>query len=197
MMLRVYWRLFTAILIPCALALSAMLLVLQRQPLPAVQAGLALCEVPCWGGLEPGRTPAEIVPETIESTLGKATFQRYQRFANYVVDVPARNVLGAVSSREGRVSTIRLNVAQPLVPILLLLDAPRCIESLDRSASLHVMNIYWEIDDVYIMSNLTLAQSNPDLLTTTLHIWQPGPGADRPCDKLDQMQRWPGFAALR
>jgi hypothetical protein len=198
-MFKLFWRLIAATLIPCGLALLAVLLILQREPLPVIQSGLALCGgVPCWAGLEPGRTPAETVPTVIEAHLSdEVTFQRYQRFTNYVVDVPARNVLGAVSSREGKVSTIRLNLAQPLGPMLLLLDAPRCIEWLDRSADLHVMNIYWEVDGVFVMSNLALTASNPDLLTTTLNIWLPAPGSDRPCDKFGQMNRWPGYAALR
>ena len=176
-----------------------MLAILQGQPQPLVQSGLALCgDIPCWAGLEPGRTPAEIVPDMIQRHLNdEATFQRYQRYTNYVVDVPARNVLGAVSSREGKVSTIRLNVAQPLGPMLLLLDAPRCVEWLERSPDLHVMNIYWEVDGVYIMSNLALTDANPDLLTTTLNVWMPEPDAERPCEKYGQMNRWPGYAALR
>ena len=56
-MLGLFWRLLTVTLTPCALALSALLLIAQSQPLPGVQAGLALCAVPCWAGLEPGRTP--------------------------------------------------------------------------------------------------------------------------------------------
>jgi hypothetical protein len=196
-MLRLFWRLFTAILIPCALALGVMLLMFQRQPQPGVQSGLALCDVPCWAGLEPGRTPAEFVPDVILAHLGEATFQRYQRLTNYVVDVPARNVLGAVSARDGLVSIIRLNVAQPLEPMLLLLDAPRCIEWLERSTDLRVMNIYWEQDGIYIMSNLTLADSNPQLLTTTLNVWLPAADSERPCDRIGQMNRWPGYAALR
>ena len=90
-MLNLFWRLLTAILIPCALALSALLLIAQRQPLPTVQSGLALCDVPCWAGLEPGRTPTENVPDVIQTHLGEATFQRYQRYTQYVVDVPARS----------------------------------------------------------------------------------------------------------
>lgn len=196
-MLNLFWRLFGITLIPCALALGAVLSMMQRQPMPAVQSGLALCTVPCWAGIEPGHTPAEIVPEMIQENLGEATFQRYQRYTNYVVDVPAHNVLGAVSSRDGKVSTIRLNVVQPLGPMLLLLDAPRCIEWLDRSADLHVMNIYWERDGVYIMSNLALTDSNPDLLTTTLNLWLPDVGSERPCERFGPLNRWPGYAALR
>jgi len=197
-MFRLFWRLFAATLIPCALALSVILAILQGQPQPLVQSGLALCDVPCWAGLEPGRTPAEIVPDLIQQHLNtEGTSQGYQSYNNYVVDMPARNVLGAVSSREGKVSTIRLNVTQPLEPMLMLLDAPRCVEWLERSADLRVMNIYWEVDGVYIMSNLALTDDNADLLTTTLNVWLPAPDAERPCEKYGQMNRWPGYAALR
>lgn len=197
-MFRLFWRLFAATLIPCALALSVILAILQGQPQPLVQSGLALCDVPCWAGLEPGRTPAEIVPDLIQRHLNtEGTSQGYQSYNNYVVDMPARNVLGAVSSREGKVSTIRLNVTQPLEPMLMLLDAPRCVEWLERSADLRVMNIYWEVDGVYIMSNLALTDDNADLLTTTLNVWLPAPDAERPCEKYGQMNRWPGYAALR
>jgi hypothetical protein len=197
-MFRLFWRLFAATLIPCALALSVILAILQGQPQPLVQSGLALCDVPCWAGLEPGRTPAEIVPDLIQRHLNtEGTSQGYQSYNNYVVDMPARNVLGAVSSREGKVSTIRLNVTQPLEPMLMLLDAPRCVEWLERSADLRVMNIYWEVDGVYIMSNLALTDDNADLLTTTLNVWLPAADAERPCEKYGQMNRWPGYAALR
>lgn len=198
-MLRLYWRVFAVTLLACGAGVLALVLIYQREPLPAVQSGLALCDtVPCWAGLEPGRTLAEDVPAVIDAHLpDEALFQPYQRLTSFVVTVPARNVLGAVSSRAGTVSTIRLNVVQPLEPLLLLLDVPRCIEWLDRSADLHVMNIYWEMDGVFIMSNLALSKSNPDLLTTTLNLWLPAPEAERPCDKPGQMNRWPGFAALR
>lgn len=198
-MLRLYWRALAAILTACSLVVLALLLICQREPLPVMQSGLALCEdTPCWAGLEPGRTPAEDVPAVIDAHLAdEALFQPYQRLTNFVVTVPARNVLGAVSSREGKVSTIRLNVVQPLEPMLLLLDAPRCIEWLDSSPDLLVMNIYWEVDGVFVMSNLALSKSNPDLLTTTLNLWRPAPDADRPCDQVGQTNRWPGFAALR
>lgn len=197
-MLRLFWRLSAATLIPCVLALSVILAILQGQPQPLVQSGLALCAVPCWAGLEPGRTPTEIVPDMIQRHLNtEATFQHYQRYTNYVVDVPARNILGAVSAQEGKVSTIRLNVTQPLEPMLMLLDAPRCVEWLERSPDLRVMNIYWEVDGVYIMSNLALTDANPNLLTTTLNVWLPAPDAERPCEKYGQMNRWPGYAALR
>ena len=79
----------------------------------------------------------------------------------------------------------------------MLLDAPRCVEWLERSADLRVMNIYWEVDGVYIMSNLALTDDNADLLTTTLNVWLPAPDAERPCEKYGQMNRWPGYAALR
>lgn len=198
-MLRLYWRVLAMTLILCGLAVLALLLIYQREPLPTIQSGLALCEdIPCWAGLSPGRTAAQDVPAVIDAHLvEEALFQPYQRLTSFVVTVPARNVLGAVSAREGTVSTIRLNVVQPLEPMLLLLDAPRCIEWLDRSADLQVLNIYWEVEGVFVMSSLALSEANPDLLTTTLNLWLPAPNADRPCEKSGQMNRWPGFAALR
>src|SRR5690606_23884184 len=198
MMLRLLWRLAATTLIPCALALSGVLLIGQRQPLPEIESGLALCrdQVPCWAGLEPGRTRLDDVPEVVQATLtdSPVTFQPYQRHTSYVIDVPGRNVLGAISARDGRVSTIRLNVVQPLWPLLLILDRPRCIEPIDNGYDLGVMNIYWEIDWVWVMSNLAVSRWNPDHLTSSLHVWVPT--STPPCEKFGQALPWPGYARL-
>ncbi|MBZ0302718.1 MAG: hypothetical protein K8J31_23435 [Anaerolineae bacterium] len=182
--------------IACMLLLAGVLWVVHRQPLPEIEAGLALCAVPCWAGLEPGRTLVDDVPAIVQARMDdpSANLQPYQRYTAYVVDVPGRNVLGAISAQDGKVSTIRLNVVQPLWPLLMMLDTPRCIEPVDNSYGLTVINIYWEIDDVYVMSNLTLSHWNPDYLTNALYVWIPT--STPPCEKSGQVLPWPGYAAL-
>lgn len=197
-MFDVLWRFAALTLIPVTLALSGVLTAAHRLPLPEIEAGLSLCETrPCWAGLEPGRTPIDTVQTVVTTSLENApvNFQRYQRYTHYVVEVPSHNVLGAISAQGGTVSSIRLNVVQPLWPLLLVLDKPLCIEPIDNRYDVQIVNIYWEIDGVYVMSNLGVSRWNPDLLTNALFLWVPTSTA--PCDKFGQVLPWPGYAALR
>ena len=70
---------------------------------------------------------------------------------------------------------------------------------LTSSAAPSVSSIYDAQGDMRGVLFIAISQSgkSPDLLTTTLNIWLPAPGSDRPCDKFGQMNRWPGYAALR
>ncbi len=197
-MFEVFWRLAALTLIPSMLVLTGVLTAAHRLPLPTIEAGLTLCDSrPCWAGLEPGRTPIEAVQRVVETSLAKApvNFQRYQRFTHFVVEVPSHNVLGAISAQDGRVGSIRLNVVQPLWPLLLVLDKPLCIEPVDNRYDVQIVNIYWEIDGVYVMSNLGISRWNPEMLTNALFLWVPTSIA--PCEKYGQVLPWPGYAALR
>lgn len=192
------WRLSIIMLAVWALALLATLAITQRQPLPDLESGLQLCTVPCWAGLEPGRTPVDQVADVVQTYMADApvSIQPYQRFANYVIDVSARHITGSISAREGTVSLIRLDVIQPLWQMLLLLDQPRCIEWLDNRRELGAINIFWEQNDVYIMSSLELSHADSDMPTHALTVWSPAPGSAMPCDKPGQSLAWPGYAVL-
>jgi hypothetical protein len=190
-MFRLWWRLLVVLLglwLPVILGGLA-----QRQPLSAVQAGLGLCAAPCWAGIEPGRTAVEAVPEVVQTALPNTPviLNPYQRLIRYTVEIPELRIQGAISAQGSTVSSIRLNMEQPLWPLLLLLDTPRCIEWLERHPTL---NIYWEINSVYVMSSLYSSPVNAQLLIHSLAVWQPG--AEAPCDRFGQVQPWPGYARL-
>lgn len=192
------WRLSILLLTVWAIALLATLAITQRQPLPEIESGLQLCDVPCWAGLQPGRTPVGSILNVVQAHMADEPVRilPYERYANYTIEASARHVEGSIAAREGTVSMIRLDVSQPLWQMLLVLNQPRCIEWLDNRPELGAINIFWEQNEVYIMSSLALSHQNPDMRTHTLNIWLPAPGSTLPCDKPGQSRAWPGYAAL-
>ena len=71
-MLSLFVRALVMIWAICCLILAAILA--KAQPLTGFGTGFALCSVPCWAGVEPGRTAIDQVPELINSHLSDVTW---------------------------------------------------------------------------------------------------------------------------
>jgi hypothetical protein len=190
-MLSLFVRALVMIWAICCLILAAILA--KAQPLTAFETGFALCSVPCWAGVEPGRTAIDQVPELINSHLSDVTVA----FAANTVEVsaPSLHVDGFIQAAPGEpVRMIRLNAVHPLWQLLLALDVPACIQFLDSEIITGTANIFWEINGVYIFTNVFIGGSSDETLATTLNLWAAPPAF--PCDDSINTIPWPGFAAL-
>lgn len=190
-MLVIHMRLLPATFALCCLVLIPTLIL--RPPLPDFGNGFALCDVPCWAGIEPGHSRYDDVPAALAAHLPDTEVSPFQQYM--VFHTPDAHLVGVLGERDGYVNSIRLNVAQPLWATLLLLGAPRCIQYIDRQITPHLVNIIWAIDDVHVLSNVNLSGASTVVATNTLQLWVSPPPS--PCLVRDNIAPWPGYAALK
>lgn len=162
-------------------------------PLPAPESGLAVCDVPCWAGVEPGRTLMADVPQIVRSHLPGVTVERLP--THVAVSAPSLHIDGFIQARSGdHVSAIRLNTALPLWRLLLLLGPPACMQAIDSQIPTGMVNVFWVFDDVYVMTNVLASLPRDAMTATTLNLWVRPPAF--PCDSNGNTLPWPGFAAF-
>jgi hypothetical protein len=144
----------------CAIGLASLLFAISAtapligerlsSPESGVEAiGFAVCTLPCWAGITPGRTwfaeanglMAEHLPTFSIPTFLTASTLSFQT----VTSEP--NLAGALYYDRSRVSEVHLDVALPLWYLLDNLGTPDCVW-VSRGNMQIVMAVYWEREDI-------------------------------------------------
>lgn len=169
----------------------AFILAWSHIPIPIQsESGFALCRVPCWVGIEPGRTAEQEVPGLISTALPDATIGADMVMIS--VESPGQEFLGVVRTLEGQVTMVQLKADQPLWQLLLLLGEPACIQYIDRELVPWGVNIFWTQDGVNVLAAVNLSRAG--FPVDTLQMWVVPPPF--PCTNSANIDRWPGYARL-
>ena len=191
-MINLCTRLFPSILLICSVALALLLTLTHSVPLSDFGTGFSGCDTPCWAGITPGRTRFEDTVEMVEAHFVETDLNLLTNRLNF--QVPAANLVGALNARQGYVDNIQVNVPQPLWATLVMLGTPQCIQYIDREVAAGLVNIFWSIDDVHVMSNVNLTRNEPAIMTNIVQLWLSPP--ESPCLTSDNTAPWPGFFLL-
>ncbi|MAS32451.1 MAG: hypothetical protein CL610_00505 [Anaerolineaceae bacterium] len=150
--------------------------------------GLALCTVPCWIGIEPGRTPFAAVQNIIAQRFPERRWQ-VRGIRSYMVYPTEDGNRATIDDSNGLVYSIQLRATLPLWRLLLLFDEPACYQRTESNPV--VFDVYWRINDIYVHSHFLAAPSNPEWRSEVLVLTRV---AKDPCIDLSA---WRGLASLR
>lgn len=172
----------------CGLGVGLVVGTLHAEPLPNESLeGLAMCHVPCWIGIEPGRTAFAAVPSTVTRQFPGRRYQvRGPR--SYFIDPALDGHAVTIDEDAGLVHSIRLTNSLPLWRLLLLFGEPVCYQRLGQSS---VTNVHWRINDIYILSHFAAGDWNPEWHSTVLVLTR------RSKDPCQELSPWRGIAVVR
>lgn len=173
--------------------LALLLLFTHSAPLPDSGIDLAMCDVPCWAGIEPGRTHVEDALALLNARLPENDL--HVRGNRIDFQVPLADGAGQFVTSRGNVIRLQVPLAEPLWRTLLTLGKPWCIQFIDRQLIPEAVNVYWVIDDVHVMSSINLAQASSTPIAQVVRLWVSPP--DSPCANSEFVAPWPGFFALK
>ena len=169
----------------------ALILAWFHTPIPIQsESGFGLCRVPCWVGIEPGRTAEQDVPGLIRTALPEATIGA--DMVMILVESPGQELLGVVRTLDEQVTMVQLKAEQPLWQLLLLLGEPACIQYIDRELVPWGVNVFWAQDGVNVLAAVDLSRAG--FPVDTLQMWVVPPPF--PCTNNANIARWPGYARL-
>ena len=183
------------ILVLALLASGLLLAMSHARPLPpeALQ-GLAVCNNPCWIGIEPGVTAFDHVPTLVNAQRPDLVLllQQLSAAPSYAIQTPSLE--GNISASRHRVGYVSLNLRIPLWRLVLLLDAPTCARKLGNPQQAALLEIIWEGGENALILNIALENRNSELFSRSLTLWL---SAYSLCETLESSQPWPGFAAFQ
>ncbi len=184
-MLTLILRLLKIAMVGCALGVGLVVAVVRADPLPVdALEGLGLCHVPCWIGIEPGRTAFAAVPSTVSHHLPGRRYQvRGPR--SFFIDPSLDGHAVTIDEDAGLVHSIRLNNSLPLWRLLLLFGEPACYSRLGQPG---VINIHWQVNGIYIMSHFGAGEWNPEWHSAVLVLTR------RSKDPCQDLHPWRGMA---
>ena len=185
-------------LLACCLLVLLTLLLVTRQPAPALTApGFSVCALPCWAGVIPGETRYTDAAAIITANVADIQVQ----FPDFLAEVPTAQitssrgeVLGAVYEDRGVVGSLRLDFPLPLWHLLETAGTPVCLQTSLQGADVYLYSIYWQVDTLYLLG-IVLVRDRADWhlgqVTNTLYIFS---GSD-PCDAPSALP-WQGFGGF-
>jgi hypothetical protein len=198
MLLMLFSRLILRVL-PLAAVLCAVVPAMGGRPLYSdevwEQFGFTICELPCFAGITPGRTPFQQTPSLLRKNIPLIRNRMFDTGAvvSFWASTEANDLSGFTRHIWGVVDEIRLNSLLPVDHLIAELGTPDCILPNTQSESSR-MTIFWERGQVSIGAVLSPDQPiinlNGDTLALWLRISVPGD-----CSRSGTLP-WRGFAPL-
>ena len=192
-MITIYPRFVAVTLFVSGTTLALLLLLTHSVPLSETGIGLAMCDVPCWAGIEPGRTHVEDALDLLNARIPQNDLHLLGNRIDF--RVPLADEIGRIVTKQGDVIRLQVPLSEPLWQTVLTLGKPWCIQFIDRQLIPEAINVYWAIDDVLVMSSVNLAQTDPTLIGEVVRLWVSPP--ESPCAASEYVAPWPGYFALK
>lgn len=156
---------------------------LSDQPLE----GLTICHVPCWIGIEPGRTAFAEVPAIVSRQFPARRWQ-VRGTRSYLVLPSLESNTVTVDEHNNMVNSIQMKVRLPLWRLLLLFGKPVCYQ---RFGDPGLINIHWNVNGIYVLSHFAAADWNPEWRSNALVLMA------RSSDPCERLLPWRGLALLK
>ncbi len=161
--------------------------------------GFAACELPCWGGISPGRTAyGDVTPALTQHIPGLRWHGLDPAIIGFVFDHEQALISGSVTvSDAGRVNALRLGGVSLSVPEMLQrLGTPQCARAIpDRTqpGSYQGLALYWQIDG-WQVSTLHMGAGGAAMLAADARFRELRITDERACDAGAPI--WSGFGPL-
>ncbi len=156
--------------------------------------GFTACDLPCFAGITPGRTPFDTVSTLLVRHVPAVDPRMIAggMSINFYARAQGQQFGGVARYDQGRVGELRLNISVPVAPLIDQLGAPACVLS-SADAEARIV-IFWKQGAITAAAVLGSAQAALDLRGNVLALWLSAGGPD-PC-ALRGAVPWRGFAPL-
>ena len=126
-MITIYPRFVAVTLFVSGTTLALLLLLTHSVPLSETGIGLAMCDVPCWAGIEPGRTHVEDALDLLNARIPQNDLHLLGNRIDF--RVPLADEIGRIVTKQGDVIRLQVPLSEPLWQTVLTLGKPWCIQN--------------------------------------------------------------------
>lgn len=183
--------------LPLIAALCAVVPAVGGRPLRPDEAwdgfGFTICDLPCFAGITPGRTPFQQTPTLLRKYIPLIQNHMFNSglAVHFWASTPAYDLAGSTTHAYGVVDEIRLNSPVPLDHLIAELGMPDCI-LLGIGTTSHRSTIFWVRRQISI--GAVLQGESLDLSARVPALWMYLADPTE-CARGDTI-RWRGFAPL-
>ncbi|MCC6801576.1 MAG: hypothetical protein IT319_01730 [Anaerolineae bacterium] len=192
---RLSLRLLPLIAVLCAVVPSA-----GGRSLPADEAwenfGFTICDLPCFAGITPGRTPFQQSPSLLRRNIPIIQNRMFNSgtVVHFWASTPDYELAGFTRQISGVVDEIHLTLPLPLDHLIATLGMPDCLIPVNNASSRRA-TIFWTRRQVSIGAVLQGDSRSFDLNARVPAVWM-HPADPSECEQSSAV-RWRGFTPLR